>query len=555
MRYCKETQRYGRWELICDAGEREIQITAPSGMLETVQIFLRQPGVFQWDHHGYETIKPSGEACLCARYTPREAGTYSFVTSSGSAGTFTAAEVGNHGYVEVGRKDARYFAFSDGTPFPIIGVNLAMATEYTLSGNQEFCLTDNRGYLGIRQYERWFQKLHAAGANHTRIWLGQEYLCPDTEDPMVLNLLQFEKLDAILELARKYGIYLKLTFEQFRFFGESRYGDAYDARCKRLFGKQFATEDRRCTSMEEWLREDFWRNCWIQKIRQYLLRYAGDPMVMVFELWNEMNAVEADYDNVIAWNRDMARIMRPMAPHNMWSQSLGSMDAEGNIEIYTKFPFEEFSFSQFHRYIDQGAPLEECRQDGFVLNRTGIPHASVPGMPVLLAETGAVNDCHSGPFRYYAADDRGIIFADTALPTFFLGAAGCGQMWHWEQYVENKKLFGLLRPLSEALTGVMLEEEAFQSIDLSDDSIWSAVLVGKHTVLGFVRNKQDSWYRVLRDGIEPEPIPSTLLTLDAPGVLSVYPIWQEELAERYLYDGKLEIRGLKYGLIFRIDRD
>ena len=555
MLYREYTQKYGRWEITCNSTATMVTITSPSGMTENIETFIRTPGKLIYDIHGYEAIVPDGEAYRCARYTPREAGRYTFSTDDGESGWFIAEDVGNHGYVEVGKKDPRYFAFTDGTPFAVIGTNLAMLTANTLSGNREFSLTNDRGYLGVREYERWFKKLSNAGGNHARIWVGQEYLNPDTEDPRVFDLLQFEKLDAIVELARKYGIYLKLTFEQFRFFGDSIYGGAYGENLIRLFGKQYTLDGQSCASMTEWVNGENWRKLWIEKIRLYMRRYAGDPVIMVFELWNEMNAVEAPYDDVLAWNRYMAKALRPLAPYNMWSQSLGSMDSEPNTEIYRKFPFTDFCFSQFHRYLDQGAPFEICRENGFALTKAGLDVARVPDMPVILAETGAVNDCHSGMFRYYACDDRGIIFADTVYPAFFLGSAGCGQIWHWGVYVETKNLFPMLKPLSEAVSGVMLEDEEFEVHDLSDETVWAAVLVGEHTVLGLVRNKADSWYTVLRDGNEPEPLPDYCLHLETPGELKLYPIWNDETANAFLYDGNLELRNMKYGLMFRINRD
>jgi len=555
VRYNDKTQRYGRWEVSFDADVKEITVTAPSGESDIVETFLKRPGKLVWDIHGYEAVVQDGEPYLCARYTAREAGTYLFAADNGENGSFYAEDTGNHGYLGVGKTDPRYFSFTDGTPFPIIGVNLASLTPNTLSSNQEFGLTSERGYLGVREYERWFKKLSRTGGNHARIWLGQEYLNPDTNDPREFDLLQFEKLDAIIELARKYGIYLKLTFDQFRFFGKSQYDAVYNEASKRIFGKEYVLDGERCESMTRWLNEDKWRKCWIEKIKTYLRRYAGDPIVMVFEFWNEMNAVEAPYDDVLEWNRYMADQLEPLAPYNMWSQSLGSMDAEQNIEIYRKFPFEKFSFSQFHRYLDQGVELEECRKDGFVFTKTGIANASVPGKPVILAETGGVNDCHSGPFRYYMSDDRGIIFADTVFPAFFLGAAGCGQIWHWNTYVENKCLFDMLRPFADAVNGVQLEKEDFRVRDLSDNDIWAAVLIGNSTVLGYIRNKQDSWYNTLRDGSEPKAITEISISLNAPGELHIHSIWHDEPANVFLHDGTIVLRNMKYGLIFRIDRD
>ena len=113
----------------------------------------------------------------------------------------------------------------------------------------------------------------------------------------------------------------------------------------------------------------------------------------------------------------------------------------------------------------------------------------------------------------------------------------------------------MLKPLHDAVSGVMLEDEDFKVHDFSNESIWAAILVGKRTVLGFVRNKADSWYNVLRDGNEPEVLADQCIPLGTPGDLKLCTIWNEETANLFLHDGDLELRNMKYGLIFRIDRD
>ena len=555
MKKLETVSRYGRWSHDFRKGTASVRFTAPSGRTVRRECFDRVLGELVRDEHGYETIRPTGETAVTARFTPTECGIYAYETDLGERGTFLSEEAGLHGYVRISEDDPRYFRFTDGTPFFVIGMNLASLTAYTQSSLREFGLSGERGYLGTAEYERWFRKLSEAGGNHARIWLGQEYLCVDTEDPTKPDLLQFEKLDRILELARKYGIYLKLSFDHFRFFGESVYGDAYSDSLKRIFGKRYVLDGEECASMTRWIREEKWRSAWKDKIRQYLKRYGGDPIVFCFELWNEMNAVEADYGDVIEWNRDMARSLIPLAPENMWCQSLGSMDSADNTAIYDRFPFGCFSFSQFHRYLDQGAKIRECREDGYAFTKSGIEVAARPEMPVLLAETGAVNDCHSGPFRYYMSDDRGVIFADTVYPAAFLGAAGCGQIWHWGVYAENKGLFSMLKPLAEAFSGVDPAREAFTVLDLSDERIRAAVLKGRHTVLGFLRNRADGWAETLRDGRKPEAISKIELRLDVGGSVRRVPIWEDESCEISLEDGVLRVKRLTYGVIFRIDVD
>lgn len=543
---------YEQWQLTFEQDPGSIEVTDPCGRKTKKRFFERRPVSFSYETHGYEIVTPEGKTVYSVRYTPLEAGEYTWRTETGETGCFLAADTGRHGFIHKGEKDPRYFAFTDGTPFPVIGLNLANLTYYKLSSHREFGLSEERATLGLREYERWFRKLSEAGGNHARLWVGQEYFTPDTEDPFTLRLEQFEKLDAVVKLAEKYGIYLKLTIDHFRFFEGSRYADVYGPDLTRLFGKRFVINGTACETMTRWLRGEEYRKAWEQKAAAYTDRYADDPTVMIFEFWNEMNAVEADWRDVIDWNVEMIRRLRPLAPRQMWANSLGSMDAPGNVDMYYTFPAEKFDFCQFHRYLDQGAPLEVCRSDAFEFTKDGIRHARRKDAPVLLAETGAVNDCHSGPFRYYMSDDDGRIFVDTVYPALFYGSAGCGQIWHWGVYVEQKKLFGLLRPLSELVKGIDFQTEAFESEDRSTETYKAVFLKGKRHALILLRNAEDRWDRVLRDGMSANAIGKIEFRLERAAKCELLPIWTFEPAQAHCEGETLTVDGLTYGALLRL---
>ena len=75
----------------------------------------------------------------------------------------------------------------------------------------------------------------------------------------------------------------------------------------------------------------------------------------------------------------------------------------------------------------------------------------------------------------------------------------------------------------------------------------------KNTVLGFARNKSDRWDNTLRDGRDPVPVESIAIP-GSEGSLNVFPLWEDEPGTCGLEHGMLTIEGLKYGLIFRIEK-
>jgi hypothetical protein len=236
--------------------------------------------------------------------------------------------------------------------------------------------------------------------------------------------------------------------------------------------------------------------------------------------------------------------------------SLGSFDDRRKKRVQDDFHMEEMDFQQVHRYLDQGAPWEICRLDPVAFSIDAIREARRPDRPVILAETGAVNDRHTGPFRFYRMDNRGIIFHDTTYPAFFAGAAGTGHIWHWDQYVDQKDLWGQFRPFADLIAGVELDAEGFHAVDLSTGRVWFLALRGTRHLLAWVRHKADSWHAVLRDEIEPEIVPDAAFDLTPLGVhsgqVAVYRPWPEDGGEALLAEGQLCLPPFRHGLLLRI---
>jgi len=176
----------------------------------------------------------------------------------------------------------------------------------------------------------------------------------------------------------------------------------------------------------------------------------------------------------------------------------------------------------------------------------------------LLAETGAVNDCHSGPFRYYGADHDGLIFHDTTYAAFFAGAAGSGHIWHWDRYVQQKNLWPGFRALADALRGVAVDREGFEPIDLSCETYWCLGLRGRTGGLLWLRNKADRWDHVLRDDHLPPRIDDARIDLSAFGgtIFSsdLFRPWPQDGVGPAMIDGAtLILPPFRHGLVCRVE--
>ena len=223
-----EARKYERIDFKVWEDVEFVKIIRPDGDVDTVYPFKHQPIKISYDEEGMENIESIGEEEFYCRYTPDFIGeaTVEFYGTKVNSTLLIVQQSENHGYVEVGKKDTKYFSYSDGTPFFSVGINTAFPSVHISSDGREFGRSKVFKYIGLKQYERWFKKLSENGCNVARVWLGHEYFNPDKEQAYEFDYKQFSKIDKLLELAKKYSIKLKLTLEQFRFFDYERVADA-----------------------------------------------------------------------------------------------------------------------------------------------------------------------------------------------------------------------------------------------------------------------------------------------------------------------------------------
>ncbi len=545
---------FDEFEREVDKDTTEILVSRPDGKTDTVKPFRNKLTEFTYDIEGYEHMVNKGET-FCFRYAPVLHGEYKIYERRGNDVLkeygFTVLCRDKHGFVRVSEKDRRYFAYTDSEPFMPIGINMAFPQSFAVSDGSEFGQSDNIAYIGLKQYETWFKKASENGVNLVRIWCGHTYFSVDTNEAGVFHIEQFAKLDRIIALAKKYGIKLKLTMEQFRNIKDDTDGSYIG----KLFNKQVFFKGKKCESADEWLENEVWQKAWFEKMEEYAKRYAYNDTIFAIELWNEMNCfgtVFPDPEHLARWNIKAAQKMHSIFPNHMIINSLGSCDCDGAKKCYAEFPWDSFDFKQVHSYLDQGAKFAELTNNSIEGLKKICAEQMPSNMPLFIAETGAVNDCHSGPFRYYSSDDDGIIFADCVYTPLFLGCACCGNIWHWDaRYVESKNLYHMYKPLKRLTEGINFDEESFIAADCSNDKAYVLTLCGKKHDLYYIRNKSASWQNVLRDNGEISIIEE--MKLKTMGKAEVIHIWQYE--ERIEQSGDTAvIHNLQKGIFVRVNK-
>ena len=447
-------------------------------------------------------------------------------------------------YVRVSPRDRRYLQLSDGKPYIPIGLNM-IAPPDVRQGEDE----------ALRAMEDWLANLSANGGNYIRVWLSNEFWDVEHEKSGVYDEKKAQRIDRLFDLCRKHGIRVKLTMEHFRSIGGGRQPWAD----KPLHNVANGGTAR---SMADFFDGEASRELFKRKIAWYGARYGDQPVIYGWELWNEINAVN-DPGDIMAWTRVMLAELHHTFPQNMAMQSLGSFDNTRWRDLYQQnstMPGNDVA--QVHRYLDLGANWEVCHGPVDVLAAEAVREIQSyhPDRPVILAESGAVEPRHSGPFKLYQADKEGMLLHDILFAPFFAGAAGGGQIWHWDSYVAANNLWFQYARFAETVRGLDPPAEAFKPSMLPHPRLRVYVLSGTRTLLAWFRDSKNTWESELKNGEKPERLNgmtvdfSPVLSGKAPRSVQIYDPWANRWSKTRLKNGKLALPDFARSIVVRIAR-
>lgn len=445
-------------------------------------------------------------------------------------------------FVRVSQRDPRYLELSDGRPYVPIGLNMLSA------GGIE----DPDKHLG--RMGEWMGKLSANGGNYVRVWLSVPFWDVEHRRSGEYDDAKAGRIDALLGLARKHHIRVKMTLEHFRDFDNPR---------RPWVNKPIHHVSRGgpAKSVADFFDGERSRAQFKRKLAWFARRWGDEPMVYGWELWNEVNCVRGgDY---MAWTEVMLAELHRLFPRNLAMQSLGSFDTAAKRTMYRRMStMKGNDLAQVHRYLDLGAALEACHGPVDVLAADAVRElrAFQPGRPIILAEGGAVEPGHSGPFKLYAKDTRGTILHDVLFAPFFAGAAGTGQIWHWDHYVAKNDLWWQFGRFAEAVKGTNPPAERFEPLSVEHPALRVYVLKGKGTILAWCRDAASTWKTELAEGKAPQTIHGASVDLakllDPPKAASArtYDPWENRWRGAALDGAKIELPDFRRSIIIRIER-
>lgn len=411
-------------------------------------------------------------------------------------GLISPGRAQSNAFVKVSAENPRYLELSDGKAYIPVGINICWP---------RFVSSEDSV---IRKMEHYLTKLGENGGNFTRVWLSAPMFEVEHKKAGEYDEVIARRIDKILEIAGKYNIKVKFCLENFRdltnrpamFAGSVPFD-------KPIY---YTGNGGPLSTMDEYFTSQKGKDLFLKRVDFFAKRYKDHPGVFGWELWNEINAVKvSDRKIILDWTKAMLPELKKRFPNHLAMQSLGSFDTEqakGLYHDYSVIPDNEIA--QVHRYLDQGGALPVTRGAVDVLAYDAVSTLRGFGeiKPVILSEAGAVEPHHAGPSLLYPKDTEGMMLHDYLFAAFFAGAAGPGQSWHWDYYIDKHDLWYHLARFNKAIEGIDPRKEAFEPFEVRHDELTIYGLKGKKHVLVWCRDKANTWQSELNEGLKPQTI-------------------------------------------------
>ncbi|NQT87305.1 hypothetical protein HQ560_11105 [bacterium] len=301
-------------------------------------------------------------------------------------------------------------------------------------------------------------------------------------------------LDHILQFARKYGIHVKLCFDNFYDFTQRQGGPYWKA------------NGGMCTTPRDFFVDETARKHYKRRLRYIVARWGHSTQVMAWELWNEMDYAPSAKGNVssrkepymLAWTSQMAAELHRLDP----------MDhlLTNTLAAYTDWPqfwaLPGLDFVQVHAYIYTDWEPNPHQYDSAALVLDFAQDFGHYRKPFLVGELGFHAD--KGAQKLNQLDNLGIHLHNALWASCLGGAAGAPMLWWWDNYVAPNDLYYHYGALGRFLDGVDWTGKPW--VRVGDSGSSNLRVVGMRTdgegMLWF-HDRRNTWHRRI---VKKEPV-------------------------------------------------
>ncbi len=413
--------------------------TSPSAKKDTVDGFYME---------NYSLDATTGEVTdlgthnFKVRYSPKEAGTYSYVLSakntSGTAtrtsATFQCTASAAHGFIK--KNNTNYLNFDDGTQYIPVGENM--------------CWEDGALSNVVPNYNSWLGKLSTNGGNFIRVWMSDWAFALEWKNGTngfggLENYKQTSAyyLDWLLNKCDTLSVYLQLCLNhhgQVSSTVNPEWGD----------NPYNVVNGGPCTNTWDFFTNTTAKSDYKNRQRYIVARYGYSKNIESWELFNEVIFTD-DYQNhktdVDNWHGEMSTNLKSLDVNkHLVTTSFG--DAS-----YTPGTWNEstIDYTQLHNYTS--VPNLES-----ILVANDQTYLSSYKKPVLNGEFGLGPD--GGTLS--TDDPNGVHIHNAIWATALNGAMGSAMTWWWDDYIEPQNLYYHYKPLSSFLNALTLKDDNYK---------------------------------------------------------------------------------------------
>lgn len=313
----------------------------------------------------------------------------------------------------------KQFVTDTGKVFYPLGQNVAWRTQNT-------------------DYPVFFEQMSRANMNWARVWLchwdgkNPDWVMNRPVEPGWLNMEVIRRLEEIVRLAERYGIFIQLTLQHHGQYSTRTNPNWAENPWNRQNGgflespEQFFTHPRAIELTRH-------------KYRYFVARWGYSPHIMAWELFNEVEWTDASansrWEVIAQWHQQMAQFLRSIDAHRHLITTSSAM--------YVPSLWQEMDYYQPHYYVPDIA--------GTLLAM----HPDQWNKPIFVGEWGGAN-----PQQWNDED-----FLRQGLWVGVMrGLAGAAQWWSWET-TESRKWYPYWGSLSQFL----------KTANYSTDRLWQAL--------------------------------------------------------------------------------
>ncbi len=369
--------------------------------------------------------------------------------------SFTATPSANKGFLAVGKRDATYLEYEDGSLYIGLGHNL-LGWEWSGSSNSP----------GTYDYDRWLERLAASGGNMAQFDFCEGDQIEWTPHPTELsyssawqglgryNQKASWRMDHIVSKAEQLGVFFRLCFSHWEDFDHEAKGFPDWGWARNPYN---SANGGPVATVTEFFTDKKAKEYYQRYLRYIVARWGYNKNILTYEVWNEADAphmiwgtghnYKSNQANILEWHREMSAYLKSLDPHHLVTTSFAN-----NLNQDSIWKLPDIDLTTIHRYpafnqwIDGGFKkfeVEECLT--YLIRK----RAESDPKPVLVGEFTVspfgLKDTHDDP--------TGIAFHNQLWVSIMQGALGTAMHWQWDYYLDAFDLYYHYKPLAAFLAG------------------------------------------------------------------------------------------------------